>query len=140
MIAINMEMPKDCIGCQVGDSVPNCPCKESTLLFDYQNKRHPNCPLISIEQSDDCVSRQALMSAFPISDSYTLEDICKTISFMPPVTPTHETCKDCKHWKDSDGVYRRGISAESKCPLNILQVFDGNFYCADFEKRGNENG
>lgn len=49
------------------------------------------------------------------------------------------TCKDCKHWKDSDGVYRRGISAESKCPINILQVFDGDFYCADFEKRGSKN-
>ena len=49
------------------------------------------------------------------------------------------TCKDCKHWKDSDGVYRRGIGAESKCPINNSRVFDGTFYCADFEKRDNEN-
>ena len=49
------------------------------------------------------------------------------------------TCKDCKHWKDSDGVYRRGIGAESKCPVNNSRVFEGTFYCADFEKRGNEN-
>lgn len=47
------------------------------------------------------------------------------------------TCKDCKHWKDSDGVYRRGIGAESKCPINIKEVFDGNFYCADGERRVN---
>ena len=45
------------------------------------------------------------------------------------------TCKDCKQWKDSDGVYRRGLGAESKCHINIKKVFDGNFYCADGERR-----
>lgn len=49
-------------------------------------------------------------------------------------------CKDCKHWKDSDGVYRRGIGAESKCPVNSSRVFEGTFCCAAFEKRGNEDG
>ena len=51
-----------------------------------------NMAIKALEQkpSTDAISRQALMSAFPISDSYTLEDICKTISFMPSVTPT--TC------------------------------------------------
>lgn len=45
------------------------------------------------------------------------------------------TCKNCKHWKDSDGLYRRGIGAESKCPINIKEVFEGNFYCKDGERR-----
>jgi hypothetical protein len=45
------------------------------------------------------------------------------------------TCKDCKHWKDSDGVYRRGIGAESKCPINTKEVFEGKFYCANGERR-----
>jgi hypothetical protein len=45
------------------------------------------------------------------------------------------TCKDCKHWKDSDGVYRRGIGAESKCSINTKEVYDGNFYCALGERR-----
>ena len=49
------------------------------------------------------------------------------------------TCKDCKHWKDSDGVYRRGVDAESKCPINTKEVYEGNFYCKDFKKRGNSN-
>ena len=44
-------------------------------------------------------------------------------------------CKDCKYWKDSDGVYRRGIGAESKCPINNKEVFEGKFYCADAERR-----
>jgi hypothetical protein len=37
---------------------------------------------------EDCVSRQALINAFPISDTYTLDDIIATIKFQPPVTPT----------------------------------------------------
>ena len=56
-------------------------------------------------------------------------------------TPTDIVrCKDCKHWKDSDGVYRRGIGAESKCPINNSMVFEGTFCCADFVKRGNSDG
>lgn len=55
MIAIKgMEMPKDCIGCRIGDSVLNCPCNGSTLLFDYQDKRHPDCPLVEIFTCKDC--------------------------------------------------------------------------------------
>jgi hypothetical protein len=50
------------------------------------------------------------------------------------------TCKDCKHWKDSDGVYRRGIGAENKCPVNSSRVFKGTFYCADFVMRGESDG
>lgn len=47
-------------------------------------------------------------------------------------------CKDCKWWKDKDGVYRRGIDAESKCPINSKEVFDGNGYCYMFESRESE--
>lgn len=42
-------------------------------------------------------------------------------------------CKDCKWWKDSDGAYRRGVRAESRCPINRIEVFDGNGYCFMFE-------
>lgn len=45
------------------------------------------------------------------------------------------TCKDCKYWKDNDGVYRRGIGAESICPINLKEVYDGNFYCALGERK-----
>ena len=44
-------------------------------------------------------------------------------------------CNECKHWKDSDGVYRRGISAESKCPVNSRQVYEGTFFCGMAERR-----
>ena len=44
-------------------------------------------------------------------------------------------CKDCKYWKDSDGVYRRGLDSESKCPLNLKEVCEGTFYCGMAERR-----
>ena len=47
-------------------------------------------------------------------------------------------CKDCKWWKDKDGVYRRGISAESKCPINTKTVFLGEGYCYRFEPQESE--
>ena len=105
-----------------------------------------------IEQptSDDCVSRQAEIDTVDNTIAKYIPtfigqyekiplELARSIKDVPPVTPTHGICKDCKHWKDSDGVYRRGVGAESKCPLNNSRVFEGTFYCADFEKRGNEN-
>lgn len=54
---------------------------------------------------------------------------------LPPIQPEIVRCKDCKHWKDSDGVFRRGIGVESKCPLNLHQVYEGTFYCGLGERR-----
>lgn len=48
-------------------------------------------------------------------------------------------CKDCKYWKDSDGVYRRGLDAESKCPLNLKEVYEGTFFCGMAERRDNND-
>jgi hypothetical protein len=50
---------------------------------------------------------------------------------MPTVTPRQKMgrCKDCRRWKDSDGGYRRGVGAESQCPINCREVYEGNGYC-----------
>lgn len=48
-------------------------------------------------------------------------------------------CKDCKWWKDSDGAFRRGIGAESRCPLNRVEVYEGSGYCYMFEPQESEN-
>ena len=53
--------------------------------------------------------------------------------FMSSVTLQEPKCKDCKWWKDSDGAYRRGVEAESQCPINRREVFKGNGYCYLFE-------
>ena len=117
----------------------------STLATITKN-RDSRCPLIEIERSEDCVSRQAVINTIledskrtGINHRYTSSDNMRNeiddIKALPSVTPTQKTYKDCKQWKDSDGVYRRGFMAESKCPMNISRVLEGNFYCADFERR-----
>lgn len=45
-------------------------------------------------------------------------------------------CKDCKHWKESDGTYARGIHAESKCPMNRKEVYEGTGFCYMAEPKG----
>jgi hypothetical protein len=92
------------------------------------------------------------------------EDIIKA---LPPVTPTqciaairfnkedlreicnerieiaceHGTCKDCKHW-DKEGEYCSHLSNYNGWfEDEYYQVYtESDFYCADFEKRGVENG
>lgn len=53
--------------------------------------------------------------------------------------PKIERCKDCRWWKDSDGLYRRGGGAESRCPINRREVFEGNGYCYMFEPQESED-
>ena len=57
------------------------------------------------------------------------------IKSLPSVKPQTVRCKDCKWWKDSDGFYRRGVHAESKCPINRREVFEGNGYCYMYEPK-----
>ena len=103
------------------------------------------------EPSPDCISRQE-----PCEDAVSREEVLnlprktlknyfgevvgdmiyvRDVMELPPVTPQPKTelCKDCKWWKDSDGVYRRGVGAESQCPINRKEVCEGNGYCFLFE-------
>ena len=66
--------------------------------------------------------------------------IRQTVEELEKEQPEIIRCRDCKHWKDSDGVYRRGIDAESKCPLNTQEVYAGTFYCGYAERREEEGG
>lgn len=59
----------------------------------------------------------------------------KALEKLPSAQPEIIRCKECKYWKDSDGVYRRGFDAESKCPLNLKKVYEGTFYCGMAERR-----
>lgn len=130
---------------------------EETYTQEYFARKKAEQKLWELQQniSEDCVSRQAVIKELNCEISGSIEsDIdlskhnrefqefadmilnaqVKTIQALPTTAPTHGTCKDCKHWKDSDGVYRRGIGAESKCPINNSRVLEGTFYCADYEK------
>ena len=104
-----------------------------------------------LESCEDCISRQAVIDGINeyFHDEYyqrtsiqdcrdcLIEDVIKD---MPPVTPQPKTghCKDCKWWKDSDGSFKRGIGAESKCPINREEVYEGNGYCFLYEPQESE--
>ena len=89
----------------------------------------------------DCISRVKVIDYLckhcP-DDGECFEDCdeIKHLRKMPSVTlqePRKGHCKDCKWWKDKDGVYRRGVGAESKCPINRREVMEGRGYCFMFE-------
>lgn len=90
------------------------------------------------EPCNNYISRQAAIEALiewygcEPSDIGAFENI---IEKLPPVTPQPKIghCKDCKWWKDSDGMYRRGGHAESQCPINRREVLEGNGYCYMYE-------
>ena len=88
------------------------------------------------ESCEDAISRQAVKELY-YKDGYI--DFHK-IHDLPPVTPQQKIghCKDCKWQKDSDGVFRRGIGAESKCPMNRIEVYEGNGYCYMFKPHESE--
>jgi len=95
------------------------------------------------EHHDFFVNAYGGFSNLPRNDKSRVDEISSCIAMVvnePPVTPQPKAghCKDCKRWKDSDGVYRRGIGAESGCPINRKEVYDGNGYCFLFEKKESE--
>lgn len=85
--------------------------------------------------SRDAVKEQMIMYGFHASDMTVTE----FVEDLPSVSPQEPRCKDCKWWKDSDGEYRRGCGAESQCPINRREVFEGNGYCYMFEPQEGRN-
>lgn len=108
------------------------------------------------QPSEDCVSRQAVNELFD-NEIKMYEERIETrkgsnyhdeterikefrsrianvehwqnkIKSLPPVTPTHGTCKDCKHFHN----VRKDFNT---CDLWTIACTD-NHYCADYEKRG----
>ena len=85
-------------------------------------------------------------SVYPTAKAYYLEsaDKCKQmIEYLRELqehrkAPEIIFCHECRHWKDSDGVYRRGIGAESKCTVNSRQVYEGTFFCGMAERRADK--
>ena len=82
--------------------------------------------------SDDCVSRQAVLEHIDEwwnCGTEKIYDLRIRIREMRSVSPTHGTCKDCKH-----------INCEHHEETCDIDEYNPNFYCADFKKRGVENG
>ena len=66
------------------------------------------------------------------------EERCMAITYLQGKHDAIKRCEDCKWWKDSDGIYRRGSDAESQCPINRKEVFEGNGYYYMFESQEND--
>ena len=94
----------------------------------------------------DCISRaeaiKCLECDFDITGKENMKTVVNYINSahdkivnLPRVKqePKMGHCRDCKWWKDSDGAYRRGVGAESQCPINRKEVYEGNGYCYMFE-------
>lgn len=73
---------------------------------------------------------------YPFQINSINRDICRN---KVAISALKGICRDCKWWKDSDGNYRRGIGAESKCPINTETVCNGFGYCYMFEPKGAES-
>ena len=146
MVAIkDMEMPSCCAKCDEvcyneAENYLVCRKTDNVCINEYE-ERNPDCPLIEIEQSEDCVSRkqaidslQANFECEVVSDidySKHIKDIQKlgraiyeaqkkTIENLPSITPTHGTCKDCNNREDC-----------------LIDMSD-NWYCPKFKKREGE--
>ena len=125
----------DRIGCNLikaNDEESNKYNQESIEALDMAIK--------ALEQStsDDCVSRQAVLETIDDCNSDGLKGIfCsyddgerfrEYIRKLPPVTPTHGTCKDCKHRDPEDKMCDSGHSIQWQLPR------PNDWHCADFEK------
>jgi len=86
--------------------------------------------LIMQPTSDDCVSRQAVLDLaidYGTNSATFLIPVC-SVKNLPSVTPTHGTCKDCKHCCFITGTKNR------VCEKHGCMQVSNNWYCADFEK------
>lgn len=123
------------------------PFNVMTAIRDRIKQLPPIQPVNCSEfpNNSDTISRQAAIDALGELATFTADwsyntwmytdDVYNAIKQLPPIQPDIVRCKDCKHWKDSDGVFRRGTGAESKCPLNLHQVYEGTFFCGLAERR-----
>lgn len=133
---------------------------------DCENCDYKIQPLMQ-PTSDDCVSRAEVIDELnrlgrnAFKDDTDYDNFFAFVDSLPPVTPTHciaavrfskddlreicnerikiecthGTCKGCKHYYiDEDG---HGYHCE-KFDYTRFPVY-ADFYCADYEKRGNEN-
>ena len=86
------------------------------------------------ENVEDLISRQAVIEYIKfcgaeLGHDIENESVREDILNMPPVTPTHGKCKDCKHRDPEDKKCDCGHPIQWQLPR------EDNWYCADFEKR-----
>lgn len=144
--------------------------KHSSMYIDDKETADYIIKALEQPTSDDCVSRtQAIEWIENLrqmdkcfgnyeDDYFPLSEVIDRLKSVPPVTPTkciatlrfskedlreicnerieiaceHGTCKDCRH--------REGINFDDWFCTKHGNSARDDFYCADFEKRGDKNG
>lgn len=112
----------------------------ANLTADMVDACHLAIKILEQEPCEDAISRQEVLYLIADHD-LSMGQVVKGIHALSSVTPQPKMghCKDCKWWKDSDGVYRRGVGAESQCPINRKEVYEGNGYCFLYEPQKSED-
>ena len=89
---------------------------------------------------DDYISRQAAIEA--INRAVTKEAARRSVEGLPSVQPEIIRCKDCRWW-DKRSDYGIGYCMAAKhgywtshWDISIRRKYEGDFYCADAEMRG----
>lgn len=108
-------------------------------IVTFENWEKKTLPSV-ISTSEDCVSRAEVTDELnrlgrnAFKDDTDYDNFFAFVDSLPPVTPTHGTCKDCKHnYKTSRNTF------ECSNGHRFYMKIPDTFYFADFEKRGSEN-
>ena len=134
------------------EAIRRMECCRNFLANNYSDMGEPNITAFNMaikaleqEPCEDAISREQAISA--IRNLYPGRPFVKLnlkkwqeknkkyfeceniIKALPSVTPTHGTCKDCKHWCHFDGY-----DSQDTCGL-IFRTKHSDYYCADFERR-----
>lgn len=101
------------------------------------------------QSSEDCVSRADLLKLYEDrfielqkahqTDKQLGVNWCiNTLKELPPVIPTHGTCKECKY-SSVHTISLDKIDEIRVCRIQFSKQIKDDYYCANYEKRGNEN-
>lgn len=76
---------------------------------------------------------------------FSKEDLREICNERIEIECTHGTCKDCVWWDSENNIIGycnacKHWHGSSRWDIGIYRKTKADFYCADFEKRGNENG
>ena len=117
---------------------------EGSYTYHYEDKYFDLFDCVELERgkhwdghTEKDVTRLLSLEQDPCEDEEL--DFIQSHKKIPVNLTIMGHCKNCRWWKDSDGKYRRGVGAESKCPINNREVYEGNGYCYMFEPQESED-
>ena len=130
VILEKFNIPINCDNCHMFDG--ECCYITGTPCEDEKSYRNDDCPLKEVpdEPFYEQMVKYCNEHFLVLVEKDVWDDAEKALKEVPS-----GKCIDCKWWKESDGTYKRGVSAESKCPINTKTVYLGEGYCYKFEPK-----